>query len=87
MLGIRRGKAMIKLSPDKERIYRAMYDSYMEIKDRKGNKRKHPSFDEYMDILMHMEAWNLATEKLLRGEEGQHFPEMNGGEDGQHDNT
>lgn len=47
-----------------ERELRLIYNSYMEAKNREGKKRKHPSFEEFCDLVQYLKAWTTAIEVI-----------------------
>ena len=56
---------LVTLSPSAEAEVRRFYEHYMDVTGRKDKKRKHPSFEEFKDIVIHLRAWNLVVYKAI----------------------
>jgi hypothetical protein len=48
-----------------ERVIDMMYEDYIDYSGNKDKKRKHPSREEYGQIIKHAKLWNMASKQII----------------------
>lgn len=54
------------MNPEVERVLDIMYEDYISLSGRSGNKKKHPSRKEYGEIITHAKLWGIAAAEALK---------------------